>query len=283
MLHPRTGRAVEPQVPFARPNTPETESDPRKQLVKWLTSEDNPLFARSYVNRVWSYFFGIGIIEPVDDIRTGNPPGNLALLDALTEDFIRNGLDRRDLMRTICQSRTYQLSFLTSSWNEDDRLHFSHAQPRRLSAEQILDAVGVATGEYPSFQGLPRNTRAVSIPDGVVAGDEFLSLFGRPNRASACECERSDNLGLSHAIKLINGATINDAICAEGNGLQQLVERESDNRRVVEEIYYSCLNRPPSAQEVAMLDTRVGSSSRLAWAQDLAWALINSPAFLFNH
>src|SRR5262249_45658981 len=157
-------------------------------FVDWLTSKDNPLFAKAAANRVWSYFFGRGIIEPVDDIRGGNPPSNPALLGALTEEFKSSGFDIRRLMRTICLSRSYQLSIVKNKWNQDDKINFASASPRRLTAEQLLDAVTVATGVRPKFSGMPSGMRAVQIPDGMVAGNDFLSLFGRPKRQSACEC-----------------------------------------------------------------------------------------------
>src|SRR5437867_12570628 len=131
-------------------------------------------------NRVWSSFFGRGIIDPVDDIRSSNPPSNAPLLDALTQHFESNNFDVRKLMRLICQSRTYQLSIVKNKWNEDDHINFSHASPRRLSAEQMVDALAVATGTRAKLNGVPTGMRAVQIPDGMVAGNDFLTLFGRP-------------------------------------------------------------------------------------------------------
>ena len=239
------------------------------------------MFAKSMANRVWSYFFGIGIIEPVDDIRASNPPSNAALLDALTEEFVASKMDLRHLMRTICNSRTYQLSFRPNQWNQDDRVNFSHAHPRRLSAEQMYDAVQFVTGSDKRFVGLPQGLRAVELADGKVAGDNFLSLFGRPKRQSACECERTSNLTLSHAMSLINGATIGEAVSAPGNAIEQLVKEQGDNRKVIEELYYLILSRPPTDGELKLAATLEGPA-RLEGAQDVAWALLNSPAFLFN-
>jgi len=278
---PKTGRSVKPKVPFGQAREVADGMDRRDAVVDWLTAKDNPLFAKSAANRIWSYFFGRGIIDPVDDIRGSNPPSNPALLDALTEEFVRSGFNVRKLMRTICTSRTYQLSFKANKWNEDDGINFSHAHPRRLSAEQLLDAIAVATGHRPSFSGLPAGMRAVELPDGLVAGSDFLSLFGRPKRQSACECERTSNLTLSHAMSLINGATISEAVSAPDNRVKRIVEAEPDNNKVVEEIYLACLSRLPSEKELALVDFSVGAS-RLEAAQDLAWALLNSPAFLFN-
>lgn len=275
--HPKTDMTVAPKVPFGEARV--TSEDRREAFVDWLTSKENPLFAKSMANRVWSYFLGKGIIDPVDDIRASNPPSNPELLDALTEDFVKNGFDVRKLMRTICLSRTYQLSIVPNKWNEDDRINFSHALPRRLSAEQMFDAVMIATGTRPNFAGMPKGMRAVEVPDGNVKGDDFLALFGRPKRMSACECERTSNITLSHALNMINGVTISDAINKSDSRIAKIVEANSDDKKVIEEIYLACLNRLPSEKELAMVDL---SKDRLEVAQDLAWALINSPAFLFN-
>ncbi len=232
-------------------------------------------------NRVWSYFLGRGVIEPVDDIRASNPPSNPALLDALTEKFIKDGFDLRKLMKAICQSRTYQLSIVNNKWNEDDSINFSHAHPRRLSAEQMVDALARATGTKANLAGVPAGMRAAQIPDGMVAGNDFLQLFGRPKRQSACECERSNSLTLSHALSLINGPTISEAIASPDSKLVKLVETEKDDRKLVEEIYLSCLSRPPTENELKAVAFE-SDANRLEVAQDLAWALLNSPAFLFN-
>ncbi|MHB8523365.1 MAG: DUF1549 and DUF1553 domain-containing protein [Limisphaerales bacterium] len=279
--HPKTNKDVAPEVPYGATKDTSADGDRRAGFVNWLTSKDNPLFAKSMANRVWSYFYSRGIIDPVDDIRASNPPSNPELLDALTEDFVQSGFDLRHLMRAICTSHTYQLSIRKNKWNDDDTVNFSRALPRRLSAEQLMDAVAVATGTHPKFAGMPKGMLAMGIPDGQVPGDDFLELFGRPKRQSACECERTSNISLSHAMNLINGATVGDAVDAPDNHLTQLVAAEKDDKKVIEEIYLSCLSRPPSEQELASANLSAGPARRES-AQDLAWALINSPAFLFN-
>jgi hypothetical protein len=279
--HPKTGKKVAPHVPFGKMPEMDSDEDRRLAFVNWMTSKDNPLFAKAMANRVWSYFFGLGIIQPVDDIRAGNPPSNPALLEALTSEFLASNFNVRELMRTICNSRTYQLSFVPNKWNSDDQLNFSHSKPRRLSAEQLYDAVAFITGGNKQFAGMPKGMRAVQVADGKVPGDEFLTLFGRPKRQSACECERTSNLTLSHAMSLINGSTIGEAVSAPNNRIEKLVEREKDNGKVVEELYYLILSRPPNEAEVKLANLE-GAPSRLEGAQDLAWALLNSPAFLFN-
>jgi hypothetical protein len=281
VLHPKTAQVVEPKVPYGQ--NPDWRSAQTREVAfaDWLVDKNNPFFARSYANRVWSYFFGRGIIEPVDDIRASNPPVNPQLLDELTEDFVKSGFDVQHLIRTIVLSRTYQLSIRPNRWNDDDKINFSHALPRRLSAEQMMNAVAAATGTGPQLAGLPAGLRPEDEPDGMVEGNDFLKLFGRPKRESACECERTSNVSLAHALNLINGHLISDAVDGKENAITRLVAREPDNRKAIEQIYYMTLNRPPTDKEIADLDLGTGAQ-RLAIAQDLAWALMNSPAFLFN-
>src|SRR5262249_8959351 len=158
-----------------------------------------------------------------------------------------------------------------NKWNEDDNVNFSHANPRRLSAEQMLDAIAIATGERPKFKGVPAGMRPVELPDGIVAGNDFLSLFGRPKRQSACECDRTSNVTLAHALNLINGTTISECLSAPTNRIAKIVETEKDDSKVVEDVYMSVLSRAPTTEETAAVDFSSGGT-RLEVAQDLAWA-----------
>src|SRR5438034_1496820 len=189
--NPRTGMDVHPKVPVGDALESPKDDDRRAAFVAWLASTANPYFAEAMANRTWSYFFGRGIIDPVDDIRGSNPASNPELLEALKEDFLESNFDVRHLMRNICLSRTYQLSINKNKWNEDDNVNFSHALPRRLSAEQMLDAIAIATGDRPKFKGLPAGRRPVELRDGMGAENDFLPLFGRPKRQAAWECGRS--------------------------------------------------------------------------------------------
>jgi hypothetical protein len=280
-LHPKTKTPVDPMVPYGAAADHKGAPDRRQPMVDWLTSAENPLFAKSMANRVWSYFFGLGIIDPVDDIRASNPPSNPALLDALTKDFVAHKFDLRHLMRTIVTSRTYQLSVASNKWNEDDKVNFSHALPRRLSAEQLVDAVAVATGHRPQIKGMPAGTRAVEAPDGVVEGMDVLGLFGRPKRATACECERTTNFSLTHAINLVNGPTISQAVADPKSRIAELTNMIKDDAELINELYLATLCRPATDKEKTQVQLGTGPA-RLANAQDLAWALMNSPAFLYN-
>lgn len=279
--HPRTLAVVEASVPFGE--VKEELQDRRESLAEWLTSAENPMFAKAGVNRIWSYFMGRGIIEPVDDIRTSNPPSNPELLDALTKDFVENSFDIRHIMKTIAKSRTYQQSITTNKWNKSDSINFSHATARRLTAEQLLDAIGVATGSQPKFQGVPKSFRAVQLPDSQVKDDGFLKLFGRPERESSCECERTTEVSLAHAMNLINGPTVADAIIDPNGRIAQLIKDKKDDRALVEELYLATFARLPQKNEYATaVEFLAKAESKEEGAQDLMWALLNSPAFLFN-
>lgn len=247
--HDRTGQMTPPAFPYQQSIPVAGQSPRRQQLAEWITSKDNQYFARSYVNRMWGYLFGRGIIDPIDDIRAGNPPSNPELLDALTHDFVSHQFDMQHLIRTICKSRVYQHSIRTNKWNEDDDLNYSHAVPRRLPAETLFDAIHVATGSLPRIAGAPAGFRAAELPDAGVS-NPFLEDFGRPVRESACECERSSGMVLGPVMKLINGPTVADAIADPQNALAKLVAGEADDRKLIEEVFVRFLARKPSGSEV---------------------------------
>lgn len=283
--HPKTGRVVAPKYLVASIGAPVIPKDSgrREALVEWLTSKDNPFFARAIANRIWSYFFGRGIIEPVDDIRASNPPVNEPLLDALRKDLVDHDFDLRYLMKTIVNSRTYQSSIDANSWNDDDKVNFSHAVPRRLSAEELMDSIAQATGSQPKFADVPPDTKAEEFPDPHVDKDGFLDVFGRPARESSCECERRSDISLPQALNLVNGRTIADAIAAPNGRVAKLIVTGSSDRAVVEDLYLAALSRYPTPKEFdTALSFRRKDESRAAWAQDLLWSLVNSKAFLYN-
>jgi hypothetical protein len=257
----RTGAVAAPEFPFTHAAMPPGNLPRREQLARWITSKENPYFARSLVNRIWSYLLGVGLIEPVDDIRAGNPPTNPRLLDRLTAEFVGNGFNVRELMRTICNSRTYQHAVETNAFNKDDDLNYSHALARRLPAEVIFDAVHRATGSVSRLPGLPPGTRAAQFVDSSVqVPGGFLDLLGRPPRESACECERSSGMMLGPVLNLVNGPVVADALKDPDNRINKLVAREKDDTRVVEEIFLTILNRQPSRGELAAgLQTLRGS------------------------
>lgn len=281
--HPKDGRIMHAKFLFGGEKLAPRETDLRDSLADWLTSPQNELFAKSMANRMWSYFFGRGIIDPVDDIRASNPPSNPQLLDALTKDFLDHNFDLRYLMRTIVNSRTYQLSFRTNEWNADDEINFSHASPRRLGAEELFDGIYLATGSKPFFKEVPRDFSADQLPDPNVGLGGFLDLFGRPERQTSCECERRTDVSLVQALSLVNGGTIADAVADEKGRIAQLVLQGASDRKIVEALYLAALNRPPEPREIDLAQTYLARGmNRTERAQDLLWALLNSNAFLFN-
>ena len=251
VTHERTGEVVAPTFPYPAAHTENKEAGRRDNLAEWIISPDNRFFASSYANRIWGYMMGIGIIEPLDDIRAGNPPSNPELLDWLTKHFIESGFDVRELMRVICKSRTYQLNIDTNEWNIDDTINFSHAKARRLPAEVLYDSIHLATGASSRFPGVPAGTRAASLPDvGVELPDSFLANFGRPVRESSCECERSNEMQLGPIMALLSGPTVGDAIADPKNAISKIANDSKDDRQMIEKLFYRILNRPPVEAEI---------------------------------
>ena len=251
LQHDRTGELTPPEFPFECDFEEPADQSRRSRLAAWTTSPDNVYFARSYVNRLWGYLTGRGIIEPIDDIRAGNPPSNPELLDYLTREFIESNFDTRHILRLISNSRTYQLSVESNRWNVDDTINYSHAIPRRLPAETLYDAIHVTTGARSKFPDLPEGTRAAALPDaGIKLPDGFLGKFGRPARESACECERSSGMQLGPVIALISGPTLGDAISDEKNEIVRLANETAENSDLIGQLYLRLLNRPASASEI---------------------------------
>lgn len=250
--HERTGKEVAPVFPFEVPYEAAESASRREELAAWLTDPQNPYFARSYVNRLWAYLLGIGLIDPIDDIRAGNPPTNPELLDHLTRSFVESGFDVRQAIRQICNSRTYQLSVVPNQWNEDDTLNYARAMPRRLPAEVLFDTIHFVTGSITEIPGVPKGTRAAALPDvGFTTEDGFLQNLGQPVRESACECERSNELQLGPVMALVSGPTIGRAISDAANALPRLVAEMNDDAQLVEEIYLRILGRRPAESEMA--------------------------------
>ncbi len=278
-----TGQLMRPK--FLGGETPDIPpgADRRAVLAEWLTDKDNPWFAACAVNRVWAHFFGRGIVDPPDDVRVSNPPSHPELLDQLAERFVVSGYDIRALVRDICNSRTYQLTTRTNESNAADERNFSHACIRRLSAEQLLDAVCRVTGVREKFAGLPLGARAVQVADART-GSYFLDTFGRPLRESACTYERRNEPTLAQALHLINGETLHKKIASPQGRLSKLLEAGTPPEEILSALYVAALTRPPTATELQAALKHVAASEKAAdgW-QDLFWALLNSQEFVFNH
>ena len=252
VTHERTGKPVEPKFPFECDYAASADATRRQEFAAWLSSPDNRYFARSYVNRLWGYLFGVGIIDPIDDIRAGNPPTNPALLDYLTERFIASGFDTRTILTEICTSRVYGLSIKTNRFNEDDTINYSHALPRRLPAETLYDAIHAVVGSPSRFPGYPEGTRAAELPEvSSKLGRGFLQTFGRPARESACECERAEGMALGPVMALVSGPVVGDVLADPKSELAQLVAAQPDDGQLIEDVFYAILGRPSRPAEVA--------------------------------
>jgi hypothetical protein len=257
--------------------------DRRAVLAEWITSPENPWFAKNLANRVWAHFLGAGIIDPPDDVRVTNPPTNPKLLDELGTKMIAYKYDLRQLVRDICNSYTYQMSTQPREPENNDARNFSHAQVRRLTSEQMLDAIVKVTGNDVKFANLPKGARAVQVAGGN-SGVYFLEVFGRPLRETVCTCERRGEPNLAQSLHLINGDTINGAIKGQGGLLDSLLAAETPPDQIIDKLYMAAVSRIPTEEEKATLNTYVGNAENKREAlEDVFWSMLNSKEFIFNH
>jgi len=279
--HPVTNQDMPPK--FLGGDSPDTQGKDRRAVVaQWITSKDNPYFAKNLANIVWAHFFGRGIVHEVDDVRVSNPPSNAQLLDQLGRKFTEYDFDFKKLVRDICNSRTYQLSTQTNSTNESDLTNFSHAMLRRMRAEVLLDVISQVTETKNKFRGLPSGARAVQIADGNTS-TYFLTTFGRTQRATVCSCEVSMEPNLSQALHLINGDTIHEKI-KQGKVVPTLLDQGLEPMKVVAQLYLRCLGRQPNETELAAIQATLDEAEDNTQAlEDVFWALLNSREFIFNH
>jgi hypothetical protein len=283
MVQPRSGKTMPPRFLGGEVPSIPAGKDRREVFAEWLTRPDNLFFAKSVVNRIWYHLLGKGIVDPVDDFRDSNPSANDELLDALAKDFVASKFDAKKLIRTIMNSRTYQLSAQTTASNKDDNRYFSHAVTKLMTAEQLLDALCDVTALPEKFAGLPLGTRAIQLPDGEV-NHPFLKTFGQPARELACECERESDSNLAQALQLINGPTINEKIRNPNNRLGKLLTAKKTDQEMLSELYFTALARAPLPAEVnaALGHVNKSTDKRKAW-EDVMWALLNTREFLFRH
>ncbi|NNM30415.1 MAG: DUF1549 domain-containing protein [Akkermansiaceae bacterium] len=283
--HPVTNQNASPQ--YLGDDTPaDTRNKTRREAVAgWLTAPDNPWFARNVSNIVWSHFFGIGIVDPVDDMRISNPATNPELLDALTAKFVEYDFDFRKLVRDICTSRTYQLSTQTNETNAGDDTNFSHSLVRRVRAEVLVDMLAQVTETPNKFRGLPLGARAVQIADGNTT-NYVLTTFGRATRATVCSCEVKMEPNLSQALHLLNGNSTHDRI-ERGKVVETLLKDGKSPAEVIDTVYVRCLGRVPTEVEKSRLHETVAQAKdendRKEILNDIFWAILNSKEFLFNH
>lgn len=279
--HPVTNQVMAPK--FLGGDVPDVKGkDRREVLANWLASDDNPYFSANLANIVWEHFFGRGIIDEVDDVRISNPAVNPELLDELARKFREYRYDFKQMVRDICNSRTYQLSTKTNETNETDDRNFSHAGLRRLRAEVMLDAITQATSTQNKFRGLPLGARAVQIADGQTS-NYFLTTFGRASRETVCSCEVVMSPNLSQALHLLNGDTVNQKI-QQGGLIRQMLDDGASADEIIEEFYIRCLSRRPTEKEQQELAEILAEQPRMEQGlEDIFWALLNSREFIFNH
>ncbi len=283
VTQPRTGQFLKPQPLDRSPVDVKPGDDPRVALAAWMTDPKNESFSGAMVNRLWKHFLGVGLVEPVDDLRASNPPSNPELWKALSEEFVGHKFDLKHLMRVILNSRTYQLSSATKPGNATDARFFSHSYARRLPAEVLLDAVCQSTGVPENFPGYPVGVRAVQLPDPGVRS-YFLTLFGRSERVTACACERNGEVTLPQLLHLNNGASVTEKVQSGEGRLASLIKAGTPDDKVVEELFLATLSRPPRKAELEVIKGDLGrAENREEFLRDLFWALLNSKDYAFNH
>jgi len=251
VTQPRTGQKMKPWLPLQGDVDKPNDFDRRITFVDWLTKPNNPFFAKIEANRIWYHLLGRGIVDPPDDFRDSNPPSNGALLDALAKDFVQKKYDRKHVIRTILNSRAYQASFRPNQFNKDDTKYFSHYQPRLLSAEQLLDAICHVTSVQENFSTLPAGTKATQLPAPDLVKNDFLKIFGQPERQTVCQCERSTESNLGMAIQFFNGPLIYNKLRDSNNRFRKLIVAKKEDSAIIRELHLAAVNRLPTAKELA--------------------------------
>lgn len=282
--HPDTGGVLAPKA-LGGPELP-ADGDPRAALFEWMARPDNPYFARSFVNRVWAHYFGVGLVDPVDDLSPNNPPSHPKLLDDLAAEFVKSGYDLRRLERLILTSRVYQLSSSPTDTNRRDRTNFARSYPRPLMAEAVLDVLNDATGAKDEFgDDAPAGSRAVEVATNRVRADHaarVFRVFGRPARASTCDCERASGPALPQTLFLMADPALLRKL--SGGRLAKLIADGTSDANAVDELFLAALSRLPDEAEKRAALARVDAApDRAAGLTDVLWALVNTREFILNH
>ncbi len=290
--NPRTGQPAKPRFLGSTKPLPEDGADYLSDLGGWLTSTNNPFFARTQANRIWFHLMGRGLVDPIDDFRATNPASHPELLEALTRELVARKFDMRALIRVIMNSRAYQTSSEPNETNRDDETNYAHALVRRLTAEQILDCESEVTGVPVKFAGYPTGVRASQLPGALAERkrdskggevDHFLETFGKPARLLTSECERSCEPTMSQAFQMISGPSLNALLIDPNNRLTKLLEGGRSPASVVEELYWTALTRAPSAAELNKATALIEKArDRRAALEDLTWSLINAKEFILR-
>ena len=286
ILQPRTGKPQPPKPLDGQPLTFESVEDRRIAVASWLTAPHNPYFSRAIVNRVWANFFGVGLVEKVDDLRLTNPPSNPELLSSLAEFLVRGdrSYDLKKLMRLILTSQSYQRGSQATKGNEPDERFYSRYYPKRLKAEVLLDIMSQVSGSPTPFKDFPAGTRAMQLPDANIAS-EFLKTFGRPERILTCECERSDEPSMTQVLHILNGETLLQKLEAKDNRLSKQLEANLPPEQLADELFLAALSRFPTDRERQKMSEILSVASpeeRRLSVEDLYWSVLSSKEFLFN-
>jgi hypothetical protein len=294
LIQPSLGRPQRPRPLDAEPLAFDSTADRRIYLAQWLTSPDNPYFARAITNRIWANFFGVGLVEKVDDMRVTNPASNEELLDAAAGNLVEHRFDLKELMRAILQSAAYQRSSQSLPQNKPDERFYSRYYPRRLKAEVLIDALSQVTGVPTPFKTsdnkeVEKGTRALQLSDSSIAS-YFLSTFGRPERLITCDCERSDEPSMTQVLHIYNGDTLNQKLQAKDNRIDTLLSAGADESQLIDDLYLAALSRPPTETETTKLLAAFAETPRAEspaqqrpLIEDLYWSILSSREFLFNH
>ena len=283
VLHPRTGKILKPQPLGGNEFSLGLHDDPRVSLARWMSAGDNPFFARTMVNRMWAHFMGRGIVHPIDDARSTNPPSNPELLDGLAQDFISSGYDLKQLIRVIANSYAYRLESAPHAGNVGDTQTFARFYPRRMPAEVLLDGISQVLDVPTNFDSVPPGTRAIELPDENVAAN-FLDVFGRPLRMSACECERVDAPALTQALELVNSSEIQRKLTEKTGYAEQLAISDKSPEILAREIFLRVFARHPRPEELnAATLFFAAEPDRGEACRSLLWSLLATNEFLFNH
>ena len=283
VTQPRTNKQMKVHLLLKGDVDVPADEDRRVVFASWLTSPDNPFFAKSITNRIWGHLLGRGIVDPVDDFRDSNPPSNARLLEELSRQFVTNNYSQKWVIRTVCNSRTYQLSSRKNAFNKDDEIYCSHANTRLLTAEQLLDGICAVTNVPETFPGFPVGTRACELADPPT-DNYFLKVFGQPQREMACQCERSSESNLSQALQMINGPVVHNKLRADNGRIASMLKENKPEEEIITTLYLSALSRTPSAEELTAAKNHIASQpDRRQAFEDVGWAILNSKEFLFQH
>jgi hypothetical protein len=287
VINKRTNRPAEIKPLDGAPLKVSNYEDPRQKLVDWLTAKENPFFARAVANRYWAHFFNRGIIDPLDDMRVTNPPSNPELLDALAKELVANKYSLKQLIKVIVKSRTYQLSSTPNEFNKHDKQNYARYYPRRMSAEVLFDAVNLVAEAPAQFGGLPGDrhapNRAIMLPDESFPS-YFLDVFGRPQRISACECERVSEANLAQALHLLNSDEVQGKLARPNGRADKMAKDKRPDAEKIDELFLWAFARKPTdeqRQEALAHLAKYASTKKLAY-EDILWALLNTKEFVFN-